>query len=96
MNQIERITHMENILNEAEAAAAGLGRALDRWAALREGLAELEAYYSGGQWMRDYDDDAAGKLPQDLRRGVLSEDAVYNLLWDCGKLRKRMEELGKG
>ena len=95
MNQIERITHMENILNEAEAAAAGLGRALDRWAALREGLAELEAYYSGGQWMRDYDDDAAGRIPKDLKRGVLSEDAVYDLLTDCDRLRGRLEKLGR-
>ena len=96
MNQIERITHMERILNEAAAAAAALEQALDRCAAVREGLAELEAYYSGGEWMRDFEDDSAGKLPKDLRRGVLSEDAVYDLLTDRNGLLKRMKELGKG
>lgn len=95
MNQIERITRMENILNEAAAAAADLDRALDRWAAAQKGLAELEAYYSGGEWMRDFEDDSAGKLPKDLRRGVLSEDAVYDLLTDRNGLLKRMKELGK-
>lgn len=95
MNQIERITRMENHLNKARAAADTLEEALDRFAAVREGLAELEAYYCGGEWMRDFEDDAAGKLPWDLRRGVLSEDAVYNLLGDWDDLRERMKELGK-
>ena len=96
MDQIERITRMETILNEAAAAAAALDRALDRWAAVQAGLAELEAYYSGGEWMRDFDDDSAGKIPRDLRRGVLSEDAVYDLLTDRNRLLARMKELGKG
>lgn len=95
MNQIERIAYMENILNEAGAAAAALSEALDRWAAVRERLAELEAYYSGGEWMRDFDDDSAGKIPKDLRRGVLSEDAVYDLLTDRDELLRRMKELGR-
>ena len=43
-------------------------------------MRHLELYYTGGQWQRDYDDDEAGKLPGDLKRGVLSEDAVYDLL----------------
>lgn len=95
MNQIERITYMENILNEAAAAAADLDRALDRWTAVQERLAELETYYSGGEWMRDFDDDSAGKIPKDLRRGVLSEDAVYDLLTDRNNLLRRMKELGR-
>lgn len=95
MDQIERITHMEHILDEAEAALADLERALEGYAAVRERLAELEAYYSGGEWMRDYDDDSAGKLPRGLKRGVLSEDAVYDLLSDHNRLRERMEKLGR-
>ncbi len=95
MNQLERITRMEAILDRSEAALAALDRALEDWAAVREGLAELEAYYSGGQWRQDYDDDSAGKIPQGLKRGVLSEDAVYNLLWDRDKLLRRMKELGR-
>ncbi|WP_366142572.1 DUF4298 domain-containing protein [uncultured Oscillibacter sp.] len=30
-----------------------------------------------------------------MKRGVLSEDAVYNLLWDRDKLLRRMKELGR-
>lgn len=48
MNQVERITRMENLLNEANAAEAALDQALDRYDAVREGLAELEACCCGG------------------------------------------------
>jgi hypothetical protein len=42
--------------------------------------------------MKDYEDDEAGKLPEDLKRGVLSEDAVYNLLTDHHELILRMSK----
>lgn len=38
-------------------------------------------------------DDEAGLLPEDLKRGVLSEDAVWNLLKDHKELQTRMREL---
>ena len=47
----------------------------------REGLARLlEEYYTSGEWRGDYEADEAGLLPPDLKRGVLSQDGVYNLL----------------
>ncbi len=55
-------------------------------AALRERdpekLALLEAYYTSGQWLEDYEADERGELPPALKRGVLSQDALYNLLSD--------------
>ncbi|MBR6376765.1 MAG: DUF4298 domain-containing protein [Oscillospiraceae bacterium] len=45
-----------------------------------EVLAQLEAYYSSGQWLEDYEADERGELPPDLKRGVLSQDALYDLL----------------
>ena len=39
-------------------------------------------YYEGGQWLSDFELDEQGKLPRDLKRGVLSEDGVYNFLTD--------------
>lgn len=96
MEQIERITRMERYLDEAAAAVEALEQALDRYDAARAGLAELTAYYEGGLWMKDFGDDAAGKLPRDLKRGVLSEDAVYDLLSDNVRLLARLRELGEG
>ena len=64
MNQVERITRMENLLNEANAAEAALDQALDRYDAVREGLAELEACCCGGEWMRDFETSPLESSPR--------------------------------
>lgn len=40
----------------------------------------LDNYYTSGQWQEDYEADEEGRLPEDLKRGVLSQDALYELL----------------
>ena len=91
MEQVERIEYMEKILNEGTAAVLALRRALEAYAALSPRLAELFDYYGSELWFADLEDDNAGRLPEGLRRGVLSEDAVYNLISDCTALE---DELG--
>ena len=46
----------------------------------KEELQRLMEYYEGGQWLSDYEFDEQGLLPSDLKRGVLSQDAIYNFL----------------
>ena len=43
----------------------------------------------------DFEADEAGLLPKDLKRGVLSEDAVYGLLSDYDALEKQLLELSQ-
>lgn len=45
-----------------------------------EKLRLLEAYYTSGEWREDYEADEREELPPDLKRGVLSQDALYDLL----------------
>ena len=47
---------------------------------LKGKLQLLEEYYTSGEWQADYEADEAGLFPVDLKRGVLSQDEVYNLL----------------
>jgi len=70
---------MEQILDEATATANTLSELLPR-------LEELFAYYESRQWLADYEADEAGLLPADLKRGVLSQDGVYNLLAEYDRL----------
>ena len=93
MEQIERITYMEQILDEATEAVSSLSEALEKYSAIQDKLQELSTYYSSEQWRQDFDDDSAGKTPSNLKRGVLSEDAVYNLLSDITDLKERLKEL---
>lgn len=75
MDAVKRITEMEAHMDRVRAV-------LDAVEAVREPMRILAEYYEGGQWLRDYELDEAGRLPSDLKRGVLSEDGLYNLICD--------------
>ena len=90
MKQIERIEKMEQYLDESEKAVHALSEALEQYEAIQSSLKKLSDYYGSTLWMKDYEDDEAGKLPEDLKRGVLSEDAVYDLLTEHHELMLRM------
>ncbi|MBQ6850425.1 MAG: DUF4298 domain-containing protein [Oscillospiraceae bacterium] len=48
-------------------------------------LNNLLDYYENGQWLADYQLDEQGLLPENLKRGVLSEDGVYNFITDISE-----------
>ena len=84
---------MEQHLDRASQAVIRLSAALDDYAEVQEAIRELSAYYGSNDWKQDYADDEQGLLPNDLKRGVLSEDAIWNLLEDSRNLNFRMQEL---
>jgi hypothetical protein len=90
--QNERIRKMESYLDESGEAIAELAAALDKYEQIQSKFYKLEDYYGSKKWMDDYEADEAGKLPSDLKRGVLSEDAVYDLITDHRDLMKRMQK----
>ena len=93
--QIARIQQMERCLDRASQAVMRLSAALDEYAASQNALHQLSDYYVSDAWKHDFADDSAGLLPHDLKRGVLSEDAVWNLLEDVRDLKERMAEMVK-
>ena len=66
MDIIERITYMEALYDRAIETG--------------EISTELIAYYESGQWLQDYEADERGELPRNLKRGVLSQDGLWELL----------------
>ena len=88
--QIERIKQMELRMEHAAKAVMELSVALDNYEAAQEDLTALSEYYDGEAWKQDYADDEAGLLPTDLKRGVLSEDGIWNLLSDDRELKNRI------
>ena len=91
MKRIDRIAHMETLFDKSQEAVHRLNQALKDFAALQADLDELEAYYTSSQWRKDFEADEAGKLPQDLKRGVLSEDGLWNLLEEYHQLKERVK-----
>lgn len=93
MHNIDRIIRMEKILDEASTVLKKLTEAANAYAALQADLGELEDYYGSSAWMQDYEADESGLLPADLKRGVLSQDAVYDLLSDHDALKALLREI---
>ena len=89
--QIERIRQMELRMERAAKAVMELSAALDNYEAVQEDIAALEQYYGSEEWKQDFADDEAGLLPVDLKRGVLSEDGIWNLLEDVRELNNRLK-----
>jgi hypothetical protein len=91
--QLQRIARMEKLLNEANAAVSTMDRAIEDYRATQEKIDQLRRYYEGGQWMEDRKADEDKKLPSSMARGVLSEDAIYDLLTDTVRLREELQAL---
>ena len=81
---------MEQQLEVASRAVKGLAAALDDYEAAQDALQELEAYYGSEEWRQDFAADEAGRLPKEMKRGVLSEDAVWNLLEERDEVESRL------
>ena len=88
--QIARIRKMERRLDRTQAAVKRLTGALDKWEAVQDDIDVLDKYYSSNEWRQDFEDDEAGRLPAGLKRGVLSEDGIWNLLADCKEMKKKL------
>ena len=84
---IKRVIYMESVFDEVQNALAEGVDIED--ALLQEKIEILIQYYESEQWKIDYSADERGELPADLKRGVLSEDGVYNLLNDIDSLKKK-------
>ena len=68
LDRIERVERYEKLFDEASAHPTP------------EKIAFLDAYYTSGEWLEDYEADERGELPPDMKRGVLAQDALYDLL----------------
>lgn len=89
---VERVTQME-CCYDALLTAAEQGTEAFCEETVQAQLQRLLAYYEGGQWLEDYLLDEQGGLPAGLKRGVLSQDGVYNLLAELdGWLEANPEE----
>ena len=75
---VRRIEQMEDLFDQVQnTIKAGCCEDED---SLKERIQILRKYYESGQWLMDYECDERGELPATLKRGVLSQDGLYDLL----------------
>ena len=90
--QLQRIRKMERHLVRAASALKRLSSALDKYEEAKADIAALASYYGSNDWKQDFAADEAGRLPKNLKRGVLSEDGIWNLLEEHRELQNRIKD----
>lgn len=92
-NLVERVKRMEEASNRVEDMLSRLNQGLDDYTKVQHEIEMLEKYLDSKQWMADFEADEAGKLPEDMPRGVLSEDGLYDLLSRVEDVKERFVDI---
>lgn len=77
---IDRIKEMEELFDLLLESFENDPACFEKDTVLKAKLERLIRYYESPLWMEDFRKDEKGLLPQELKRGVLSEDRVYDFL----------------
>lgn len=91
---IERVRVMEEDFNVVRDIMNEMEVAISRFESVQERIEHLSNYLENGQFLKDFEADERGELPTDMPRGVLSEDALYDLLEDVTEMRSRLKAIG--
>ena len=84
---IDRVSKMEQCFDILQKAENENPNAFLEDSSVKEMLQILEQYYQSGQWLYDYELDEKGLIPQNIKRGVLSQDAVYDFFDRVSSIR---------
>ena len=94
MEARKRVNKMEDIFQRQLDVIDALRNQLAEVEASQEDFEELLAYYQSQTYMEDLSLEEKGHF-MGMTRGVLSEDGVYNLLFDRGELAEKLREVGE-
>ncbi|MBQ3976915.1 MAG: DUF4298 domain-containing protein [Bacteroidales bacterium] len=92
---ISRITEMEEKFDSLQQSVRALEDAIAQSQDFRDNYKALKKYMDSGKWLKDYEADEKGELPPDLKRGVLSQDGLYDLLQDASDVIISLKGLTK-
>lgn len=92
---LQRIAAMEAAFDRTALAVQMLEAALDTYETVKVDIDRLTEYLESGAWREDFEADEAGLVPVDLKRGVLSEDGLYDLLADIVRVNEHLRELAE-
>ena len=92
---VNRIKDMEKRMRRVTKVVKSMEYALDEWDLMNSDLKVLNKYLGSEEWKADRQADEAGQLPDNLRRGVLSEDGIWDLLVDHRVMMQRLFEIIK-
>lgn len=90
---VERVNLMESAYDDVSEMVSSLSSSIDKYVELQAKIELLDRYQESKQWTLDYEADEAGNIPSHVKRGVLSEDGLDNLLRDVEDVEDRMTSI---
>ena len=90
--RIERIKKMEEKLDNVTPKVNAFEESLGNLNSAFEDIKVLSDYYKK-EWKEDYEADEQGKIPKEVKRGVLSQDTLFDLLAKLNEMEKDITEL---
>ncbi len=92
--QTNRITENEELLDSISSTIANTNKALEEFKSIKEKIELLNKYYGSKEWFKDKEDFESGKI-SNIKAGVLSEDAVWNMNEEVADTIKEMKDIIK-
>ncbi len=87
---IDRITKNEERLDKSLESIKELEKALKKFKENQKNIKLVSKYYGSKNWFKDKESYEQGKI-SNIKAGVLSEDAVWNMLEDIKDLTREMQ-----
>ena len=84
---------MEERYDQLEKSVRALQVAVANCENFKDNFKALKRYQKSGKWQKDYEADEQGKIPAELKRGVLSQDGLYNLLQDATEVLEALKHI---
>ncbi|WP_124058511.1 DUF4298 domain-containing protein [Vaginisenegalia massiliensis] len=95
MNLIKRIEEMEATYDHSQAITNDFEKVLEAFTKDLNQANQLVDYYGSAQWFEDVEQAEQGKVPNNLKRGVLSEDLVYDYIVQRHQIGLKLLEVAR-
>ena len=82
----ERLNRLNDFIKKAEELCGCMHQ-------VSEDADMLGEYLESSEWKEDFALDENGELPEDLKRGVLSEDGIWNSLEAYRELKEEIRKI---
>ncbi|MDO4661525.1 MAG: DUF4298 domain-containing protein [Tissierellia bacterium] len=93
MQDYKNIIEMENILDNHKKITDNLNKALDEFLSSQKSYKKSVDYYHSEQFQIDYDRSNNNLIDKDIKCGVLSQDAIYDLIGENFNTAIKMLEI---
>ena len=90
--RVERVKKMEVLLDKVTPKVKAFEQSLTNLNSAFDDIKTLNEYYKK-EWKEDYEADEQGKIPKDLKRGVLSQDTLFDLLEKLNEMKNDITQL---